>query len=125
MTDETMLPCPAPDCDSEFPSEEARRGHWGGSQDEQHTGKYYQAVEAYEDAQTQAQAHTPEPEGGGGLGVERVEEPDTEETEATEDTVSDTLDCPYCGADTNETEAKLAGGTWQCTECGGRFEVTE
>lgn len=42
--------CPAPDCDYTGASEESVRGHWGGSQDSQHSGKYHQAKEAYEEA---------------------------------------------------------------------------
>jgi hypothetical protein len=46
----TGMDCPAPDCDYTGASEEAVRGHWGGSQDEQHSGKYHQAREAYDSA---------------------------------------------------------------------------
>lgn len=87
-------------------------------------GETSKDVESEEDVTDTSESSS---ETSGGLGVS--DESSSEETvpETTENTtanMSETVDCPICEEDTNETEEALAGSTWQCTECGGRFEVT-
>lgn len=81
------------------------------------------------DDESDEEADTGGSESGEGLGVSDVAEDDSGGAAAAQETTDgggdETVDCPHCGEDTNEPESTLAGGTWQCTECGGQFEVTE
>lgn len=71
--------------------------------------------------------------GSGGLGMDSVTDEQESHSESTETDVSDndddeeTEDCPHCGEDTGLTteQGVREGPYWQCTECGGQFEVTE
>jgi len=44
----TNYTCPAGNCGTTWESKEAVKGHWGGMQDESHTGAFHKAWEAFQ-----------------------------------------------------------------------------
>lgn len=121
--------CPIPDCDYQG-SFESIKGHWGGSQDEDHSGNFHEAYEAYNDARGGTTGDTTEASTEGSSVDAQARAGDSDGFPEAQDSGSSgsTQDssggvewrCPAC----NETESGVdaqavqqAGG-WECPACG-------
>jgi len=114
------MQCPAEDCEYESPNEKSVKGHWGGSQDERHTGAYHKALEQ----QAQAQA------GSGDSGADSPGPlPDVDsgasEPSNSDESDGDMVDLP-CGHESfDESQAPDVPFTVSCDTCGNSWTVTD
>lgn len=118
-----MPDCPAPDCDYSAPSKEALRGHWGGSQDEQHAGAWHQAWQAYEEARgattEQAPEQSHEQARGEAPGARASQAPSEAPDSPSQPSVEpQRLELPTRETDASDAAADATGGLC-CPECGG------
>lgn len=120
------MDCPAPGCDYQSPKEEAVKGHWGGRQDEDHTGAYHKAREAYdESSQGQTRARESGESGSDGDTVEFPESPDGGDTDPPDAPADGETELP-CGHESfDEDSAPAYPFTVTCDTCGNSWTVSE
>jgi len=110
------MQCPADGCEYESPNEKSVKGHWGGSQDERHTGAYHKALEQ----QAQAQA------GSGDSGADSpgsLPDVDSGASEASnsDESDGDMVELP-CGCESfDESKIEQYPVLITCDTCGAQF----
>lgn len=109
---EQMYDCPASGCTASFPSELAAKGHWGGKQDDEHSGNWHEAHEAYQEAQASTEGGSDGAQSGGNP---LKEGPESDTSSSGDDGPS----CPECGEPAGMSEDDLeAGEIYVCSDCG-------
>lgn len=127
MSAEDGYPCPAEGCDYVGASKEAAKGHWGGKQDDVHSGAWHAA---YADAQEadEGNGDGPDPASGSeGSGDPSQGDPTmgSRDPDGDEDDQEDVHDLP-CGHESfDAAEAPDPPFVVQCDSCSGTWEVTE